>query len=335
MGSIFQSAEWAIQMQNGGFSRKLITVHQNNKLCAGCNVYRKNIPFLNLCILKIPYGPIWDGDNIVCLERLVDDLISYAMIVKAISLEFFVYLPESSYRLTNEIQLKLYNAVSTRGFHLTGDSIGTYIIDLNLPEEEIFSSFKKNHRRDIQKGVRENVRVSLDTGNDASKLIDTFYSYYLTTFQRKGLVPYPPQFFYYGIRKMVEAGLCRIFYASLDKTIYNVAIVSLFGTPTYIWGASIPTSGLPPMGQLLHWEVIKWLKTNGYNAYDLGGAPGPVPVKDDENYWVWRFKYGFGGRYYQSSSSYQIVFKPILNRFFQEALMAYRVLKKQISRLNR
>jgi peptidoglycan pentaglycine glycine transferase (the first glycine) len=74
----------------------------------------------------------------------------------------------------------------------------------------------------------------------------------------------------------------------------------------------------------LHWEIIKWLKKNNYNSYDLGGSPGDIPQQDHPNYWVWRFKKGFNGDYIESLCYYEYVFSKSLYWLYEKLIPIYR-----------
>nr|MBP9050143.1 peptidoglycan bridge formation glycyltransferase FemA/FemB family protein [Alphaproteobacteria bacterium] len=67
-------------------------------------------------------------------------------------------------------------------------------------------------------------------------------------------------------------------------------ILSPFGTPIYLFGAS----GDQPTGAngsyLLQWEMVKWLKEHGAKTYDLGG------IDAEGNPSVTRFKFGLAGK---------------------------------------
>ena len=68
---------------------------------------------------------------------------------------------------------------------------------------------------------------------------------------------------------------------------------------------------------ILHWEIIKYAKENGFNEYDFWGI--------DEKKWpgVTRFKKGFGGREVEYAGSYDYVFQP----FWYKLYNLYRKLK--------
>ena len=108
-----------------------------------------------------------------------------------------------------------------------------------------------------------------------------------------------------------------------------MAVISLFGIPEYIFGSSIRSKGKPHgTGELLHWEIIKWLKEEKYKTYDLGCSPWAIPREGQPNYWVWRFKKGFNGDYVEFSPHYEYIFNKNLYWLFEKSLTVSRFARR-------
>ena len=71
---------------------------------------------------------------------------------------------------------------------------------------------------------------------------------------------------------------------------------------TYLHGGSSRERKEVMAPYLLHWEIMRWAKQNGYLEYDMGGI--------DEVRWpgLTRFKIGFGGRVEEFSPAYELPF---------------------------
>lgn len=324
MGSIFQSCEWSIEMERRGWTADFPAVEEDGEIVAGAAVYSQKIPLLNRTVINIPNGPLWKDGKEDALGNLLDDLVKYAGSKKAIFIDCQAYLPCGPRSDFTKKLTKINGEFLSRNFKKMAKTDGTYLVDLRRDEEKIFENFSKNHRRDIRKGEREGVIIGSSNGSNARELSERFYRYYADTFRRKGLVPLHEEFFLKGLPNLVSAGRCMIFFAEYEKSIYNMAVISLLGIPTYIWGASVKSSDVPPTGQLLQWEIIRWLKRNGYETYNLGGSPGDIPGKGHPNYWVWRFKKGFSGLYVDVLYRYTYVFNKSLYFFYRKLVPVYR-----------
>lgn len=317
MSSVFQSSAWEFQMRQNSWTPEYLRWQE-----AGAAVYWKKVPALGGCLVEVPGGPVWS--SAVSLPECLEGILAFAQNKRALSIRFVPHCLADETAATELEPLLL-----ARGFHPQARKGGTYLIDLSRDETTLFNRCSKNHRRDIRRSMREG--VVFRTVEATGSMVSLFHQYYLETFNRKKLEPHAPEFFLRGIRDLAETAKVRIFVAEYGETIYNMALVSFFGRPTYCWGASRPTPNMPPMGEGLHWEIIRWLKAQGYRAYDLGGAPGPDPDPEDGSYWTWRFKAGFGGVYRPNQAIFERVFQPWKLRLLQKVLPYYRRWRRRIS----
>ena len=320
MGSIFQSNEWTIHPKGEGWVHDLMLLEEKGEIIGGAMLYWKKIPFLNKNISKIFYGPIWNSDKNI-LNTLCEEIIKIGKERKAIFVEFQVHLPEYINEEAVEKNAYVHDIFVSNNFRKLPDRTGTYWIDLEKDEDDIFNHFAKNHRRDIKKGNLEGVQIKIA---DDPHMVDIFYEYYANLFHSKKLVPSRKDFFIQGLASLLKTNRCKLFYAEYEGTIYNMAVISLFGNPMYVWGASIRSEKKPPMGELLHWEIMKWLKTHNFKVYDLGGSPGAIPEKEHPNYWVWRFKKGFNGDYVEFLPRYRYILSGSQYWLYEKALPLYR-----------
>lgn len=317
MATVFQSSAWEFQMRQTGWRPEYLRLAE-----AGAALYWKSVPGLGGCLLEIPGGPFWS--SAVALPECLDRILAFARRKRALSLRLGPYFLENDLAACEFEPLLI-----ARGFHPQRRKGGTYLVDLTQSETALFNGCSKNHRRDIRKANREGAVFRL--GEATGDLLSLFHQYYLETFNRKNLEPHAAAFFLQGIRQLVEVNQIRIFIAEHQGEIYNLALVSFLGCPTYCWGASRPTPQLPPMGEGLHWEIIRWLKAKGYCTYDLGGAPGPEPVPEDENYGTWRFKAGFGGAYRPNLATFERIFRPVKHWLLRKLLPVYRRRRRRLS----
>src|SRR4030042_2389231 len=214
MGTVFQSYEWSVEMQRRGWSFDILALEDNNTILGGAVVYWRKVPLLNKVILKIPYGPIWNSDKNV-FTVLCDKIVEASKKKNAIFVDFRIYLPATINGTIMEKHEYIHTILLSKGFRKSPTSIPTYRINLNEGEDDIFRKLGKNHRRDIRKAERENVKVNI--GNDPN-LADVFYQYYSNLFDDKNLTSMPKDFFVEGLKDLLRAGKCKIFYAEYEGT---------------------------------------------------------------------------------------------------------------------
>jgi lipid II:glycine glycyltransferase (peptidoglycan interpeptide bridge formation enzyme) len=187
MGTVFQSYEWSIEMKRRGWSFDILALEDNDTLLGGAIVYWQKLPLLNKTILSIPYGPVWNGDSNI-FNVLCEKMVEAGKKRKALFVEFQIYLPATASGAKIEKYEYIHNVLLSKGFRELPKSVQTYRVNLNDTEEEIFEKFAKNHKRDIRKGERENVKVKI---GDDPNLADVFYQYYSDVFDNKNLIPMP------------------------------------------------------------------------------------------------------------------------------------------------
>lgn len=158
----------------------------------------------------------------------------------------------------------------------------TFVIDLSMPQENIFANFKKSARYPINKAIKDGVIVDKVSNREQA---DSFYKFFTDFSSRKKIPP----------MKRDELDNYEIFYAISPEGEYlggcafvKAADKSVF---RYKHGATSYKNG---ENDLILWEAIKFAKINGYRTFDFGG----VTVTDNKKSYYYRhfkFKEKFGG----------------------------------------
>ena len=161
---------------------------------------------------------------------------------------------------------------------------GSYVINLENSEDEIFGNFHSKHRNVIRKSIKDNLEVkkSKTFDNKVCNLINE-------TLLRQDL---PILDFDY----IKNIGRSFVLFSSVYKNgiIQGSAIFfwSIHGA-SYMYGGSIEKPHTGAMN-LLHWECIKYFKSKGVKKYDFVGARDSVD-EDSKIKGIQRFKERFGG----------------------------------------
>lgn len=135
-------------------------------------------------------------------------------------------------------------------------------------EEEMFSKFKSNIRRNIRKAIKNNVSVKI---NNEIEAVKEFYRLNCITRKRHGIPPQPFTFFLNIHRNILEKNKGIIVLAAHNNTVVAGAIFLGFNNVAiYKYGASdILYQSLRP-NNLVIWEAIKWFSKNGYKEFTFG-----------------------------------------------------------------
>jgi|WetSurMetagenome_2_1015567.scaffolds.fasta_scaffold09745_3 lipid II:glycine glycyltransferase (peptidoglycan interpeptide bridge formation enzyme) len=193
-----------------------------------------------------------------------------------------------------------------RGFKLLGKRKGTYILDVEKDDEALLEGVGTKCRRDIRKGLREGVKVVNLEGMENLTFFGEVHARMLT---RKKLAGAGSKDLL-RLERLSEPfrrGFIRLFGAEVNSEIVNMALVDVLGVARWRVGAAAESAlskGMPPTGQALQYGIMQWLRDHQVKYYDLGGAPGPVPIEKHSNYGVWRFKSEFNGAYVETIPQY-------------------------------
>jgi hypothetical protein len=139
------------------------------------------------------------------------------------------------------------------------------IVDLRVGEENLLKTFSKNKRRNIRRAMKQNV-VIRDPENDTE--LEEAYQICLKTSQQGKLFEVPSLNF---INDLIRSD-----YGKAAIAVYDGTVV---GGSFYMLGHKImngliagyaPEYGHLNVGNLLHYQMMNWGISSGYEFYDMG-----------------------------------------------------------------
>ena len=180
---------------------------------------------------------------------------------------------------------------------------GTYIVDLEPMEEEIFSRFKSSTRTKIRKTTREGI-IFEETSD-----IETIADLVRDTFARSGDSALSPSLkFLQAMQKNME-GSVRFYMTRGGGDPQTCAVVVLDADQAYYYyGGSIekPATG---SAYLMQWEIIRRMKSLGIKKYDFMGA-AYKPKPDTKSYTLQQFKQRFNPQEIYGYT-FKVIFRPV------------------------
>jgi len=251
---------------------------------------------------------------------LIDHFLNWAKKHKASFARIKTWLPKSIAGEETKYSSLLPEAIKYFGFMSIKPGRHTYWIDLTLSEEELLKRMKSQTRNKVRQGARSALIVKKhDVLND--EIIESFWSLYNNLGKLKAFHTLSKDRFEREIVSMVNHGLASLFFTQYEGQTVNVAVASNFGEANYYYGAISPEfksiEGCPSPGPYSQWNMILSMKSKGLIIYDMGFCPGPIPIKGHPNYYIWRYKFDFGGDHVEFLPVYGKVLKPIRGRLFR------------------
>jgi hypothetical protein len=132
----------------------------------------------------------------------------------------------------------------------------THKLDLTIPEDQIFSSFRASTRRNIRKAIRKGVTVDICYSMDS---ISEFYRLNCMTRRHHGLPPQPFNFFKKVLDHIILSDQGILLLASYKGKIIAGAVFFHFGdNALFKYGASDMRFQLLRANNLVLWKAIRW-----------------------------------------------------------------------------
>lgn len=217
-----------------------------------------------------------------------------------------------------------------------------FVLDLTKSEEELLQQMKSKTRYNIRLAQRKGVEVRIDNSKKA-------FARYLTlmeeTTKRQGFYAHTREYhekMWESLKrsskregkksnKQLKADLMLARYR--DEIVTTWVLFQFGETMYYTYGASTRKYRQVMANNLVMWEAIRLAKERGCKYFDMWGALGPNPSKNDPWYGFHRFKEGYGGRLVEYVGTYDLVIRPVLYRWFRlvESLR-WKVLKLKAKR---
>jgi predicted N-acyltransferase len=163
-----------------------------------------------------------------------------------------------------------------------------FLVDLQRPVEEIWSSVASNVRTNARKARRMGVVVEEVTSPDKFPVV---YAILARVYERIQVPLAPPSLFEAASEILYPQRMIKFFVARVEDTCIGAAIRLLYKDVIYAWYAgAIRDYTSHKANDLLNWHVLEWGAQNGFGCFDFGGAGKP-----DEEYGPRKFKAKFGG----------------------------------------
>ncbi len=165
-------------------------------------------------------------------------------------------------------------------------TFGTYLVDLTQTESQLWSQMHAKHRNMTRRATQEGVEIQFDLN------LNTFFELMVETYAKGGREHGFSLDYLHAIKKNLSDQL--LLAGAIHQGVLQAALMVPFDARCgyFLHGAS-RTHGVPGASNLLHWEAMRWMQSNGIAHYDLGGAR--EQTDDPRLAGIFNFKKRFGG----------------------------------------
>jgi lipid II:glycine glycyltransferase (peptidoglycan interpeptide bridge formation enzyme) len=246
------------------------------------------VPVTGLRIAYVGAGPMWrlkgkDADKEalkLLLEALRDEYVGKRKMFLRIFPEIFH---------SSDLADTVCSVYKNAGFILKKTEARTLILDLKPEIGELRKQMNQKWRNQLNAGERAGLAVEIGTG---SGFLKNFRKIYLEMIERKDYASPVDIDVISGIQEALPGNLkFRFVICSLGSVPVAGAVFTAIGdTCIYFLGATAREGMRTKASYVVQWEMIKWMKMNGFTRYDLGGcSPAKVPG-------TYHFKAGLCGK---------------------------------------
>lgn len=174
-------------------------------------------------------------------------------------------------------------------------SLLTQVIDLSKPEDQLFREVRNDHKNDIKRAAKIISVAAFDSSNITN---EQFERYRLLHHKAAGRVTRPLSTFEM-MHRWIHEGFAVLMCATLGGRDVGFALISTYKDGAYYSSsANDPECDDLPIGHLLQWRTIQWLKAHQIRHYEMGiqlysSQTHTIISRKDWN--ISNFKRGFGG----------------------------------------
>ncbi len=293
--SIYQTEEFT-KASVGGNNIEQFILKENDTVIAAALVRLKIIKKLNRGIAYIRWAPLWQRKNSernpMIFELAIKNLIEEYVNKRKLMLRIMSGLSEED----NQDIIIILKKLGLTPFKNKSKSI---LMDLSKTEDELKAGLNKRWRYSLRNAEKRDLTIRMSNSNEAFK---QFLNIYKEMHARKNFKEYVDVESFGKINDELPDNLkLNIFLCENEnKVISGIVVPTIGNTAIYLLGATKEIALRMKSSFKVQWEIIKWLKVNGYKYYDLGG------IDKVENPGVYNFKSRMGGKEITYIGGYQI-----------------------------
>jgi lipid II:glycine glycyltransferase (peptidoglycan interpeptide bridge formation enzyme) len=168
-------------------------------------------------------------------------------------------------------------------------------LDLAGADREVLGRMARKRRQHLSTGPHKGITTEIRTSLGALR---TFHALHAAHARREGY-PVPPwpalEALYHEFA--ADDGLAVVS-GHVGGELAGMLVGLRFGPMAHtLYAASTPAAHRTPVGDLLHWALMRWARDAGCRELDLGSSCTAIPPTETHpNYGIYRFKYELGAR---------------------------------------
>ena len=304
-----QSWVWGEFRKKTGLEVVRLGRYDKNKLIETAQITIHPIPFTNSTIGYLPKGGIPS-------REILQKLVEVGKQFKCIFIKLEPNVPKENFGFR----------ISDFGFNLVPSphplfTKYTFQLDLTPNEDQLLKNLHSKTRYNIKVAQKHGIVITED---NSDKTFKTYLDLLMETTKRQKFYAHARRYheLMWETLNQNKFGSGQALTAHLLKAIYQGEILVtwilflLNDTLYYPYGASSNKFRNTMASNLMMWEAIRFGKNHGAKVFDMWGALGPNPSKNDPWYGFHRFKEGYGSHLIEFIGSLDLIINPLLYKLY-------------------
>jgi len=266
-------------------------VFRHNKV-TNANIIQHDLPF-GKNYLYIPHGPeVCFGEIQSGLKNEVDNFLKYLKDLGRKNKSIFVKMEP-----LEDVAMEVIYRKNLKKSKKSIQPTKTVLVDLNIPEEVLLSKMHHKTRYNIHLAEKKGLKP------EEKEDVKEFWKLLEKTAKNDNFSTHNHEYYeklmeFFSTDKELKTKM--VFEMSGDKAVAGAVLLTYGDTVYYLHGAMDRDYKSWMAPYLMHWEIMKWAKAQGYHYYDFWGI--------DAKRWpgVTRFKLGFGGHETEYPGSFDL-----------------------------
>jgi peptidoglycan pentaglycine glycine transferase (the first glycine) len=183
-------------------------------------------------------------------------------------------------------------------------------IDLEGEERAVLARMAKKRRQHISTAGKKGVSAEIVRGLGAMHALRGLFA---EGAAREGLLVPSPAYLQALHAQFDPDDAVATVLGRINGELAGAALgVRFAGTAHLLYAATSPAARALPVGDLMHWEWMRWARAGGCRVLDLGSSCTDIPPSPTHpNYGIYRFKAELGARFYLYAGYYDRVYSPV------------------------
>jgi lipid II:glycine glycyltransferase (peptidoglycan interpeptide bridge formation enzyme) len=308
-GGHLQCSGWARSKAGLGWSAVRVVIQRDEQIVGGAQLLLRRLPIIGRVGLVVR-GPVIESPDDALMFTTLTRLQSLARRVKVSVL--IVQPPMNGGWMIPHLK--------GRGF-LPSITLPhprcTLVTDVQQDDEALLRHIRPSTRRNLRLAAKRGVTIVEGSKPD----LPVFYRLLSSTARRQHFGTPGLSYFQQLWSSMTPSQRITLRLAMYQGEAVSGGLFIRFGdTVTYKRGAWSGTHSAWHPNELLHWETMRWARTQGCRYYDLDGideaiahrAEAGVASEVSDRQSVTQFKLGLGGTITWSPGAYELVANPVL-----------------------